>query len=347
MKAKLVVVGSKTNKPEVELELPTVIGRGSEATLRISHPMISRRHCRLYARAGELWIQDLNSSNGTFVAGQRITDVALPPGGEFTIGPLTFRACYQREELSGQDREEPAAVEDAVEDIAVPAPASFDVLSPLPDETPGAWSDEAVQVSPPPLDGTEDGIEKGSEKVSKKITAPPLRRAKPAKQVVAPPAVETPTVEPPAAVPPQIVEPEIIEFVDLAEDGIAPPEKFAVRGTATSTGPPPRPAPPRKPKQGGSAKLVKKPAKTGPPKQKHPHEESPASAAASQIPPEIVEPVEFSPEMGAPRQTTSALSGEGAAERMEILPKIAEPTPQASPEGDSALRAFLGKISQG
>ena len=91
MEAKLLVVGGKTSKDVIPLTLPTVLGRSREAKLTIVHPMISRRHCRLFEKDGLLMIEDLGSLNGTLVAGQRVKETPLPPNGEFTVGPLTFR----------------------------------------------------------------------------------------------------------------------------------------------------------------------------------------------------------------------------------------------------------------
>ncbi len=94
MDAKLLVVGGKASKGSISLKLPTVIGRSREATLTIAHPMISRRHCEVYEADGLLMVRDLGSLNGTVVGGQRIKEAPLPPDGEFSIGPLTFRAQY-------------------------------------------------------------------------------------------------------------------------------------------------------------------------------------------------------------------------------------------------------------
>ena len=95
MDAKLLVVGGKASKGSISLKLPTVIGRSREATLTIAHPMISRRHCEVYEADGLLMVRDLGSLNGTVIGGQRIKEAPLPPDGEFSIGPLTFRAQYQ------------------------------------------------------------------------------------------------------------------------------------------------------------------------------------------------------------------------------------------------------------
>lgn len=95
MEAKLVVVGGKTSKRIVPLTLPTVLGRSREADLTVAHPLISRRHCRIFEHRGLILVRDLGSLNGTRVAGRRIEQAPLLPDGEFTIGPLTFRVLYQ------------------------------------------------------------------------------------------------------------------------------------------------------------------------------------------------------------------------------------------------------------
>ncbi|MBN1396132.1 MAG: FHA domain-containing protein [Pirellulales bacterium] len=133
MDAKLIVVGGKASKGEISLKLPMTIGRSREAELTIAHPMISRRHCELFEADGLLMIRDLDSLNGTLVAGRRIKESPLPPDGEFTIGPLTFRARYQYE---GDIDALPEAVP------AEPAPS--------PHQLPAAWSD-----SPPADSGGE------------------------------------------------------------------------------------------------------------------------------------------------------------------------------------------------
>jgi hypothetical protein len=94
MQAKLEVVGGKANKSEVSLKLPTMIGRSPSAGLTIAHPMVSRQHCEVFEADGMLMVRDLGSLNGTLVGGERIKESPLPPGAEFRVGPLTFRAKY-------------------------------------------------------------------------------------------------------------------------------------------------------------------------------------------------------------------------------------------------------------
>lgn len=64
-----------------------VIGRQEPADVVIADTQISRRHCRVGLIMGELYVTDLDSSNGTFVAGSRITGSKLvAPGERITLG---------------------------------------------------------------------------------------------------------------------------------------------------------------------------------------------------------------------------------------------------------------------
>src|SRR5690606_6886301 len=51
---------------------------------------VSRKHCRLVKDNGELRVEDLGSSNGTFHNGQRVQEAVLEPGDALQIGPVTF-----------------------------------------------------------------------------------------------------------------------------------------------------------------------------------------------------------------------------------------------------------------
>ena len=61
-----------------------LIGSSPEADIRIADPdrYISRRHAKLILREGEIFVVDLDSTNGTFVNGRRIE-----PGEEVRVNP--------------------------------------------------------------------------------------------------------------------------------------------------------------------------------------------------------------------------------------------------------------------
>ena len=67
-----------------------VIGRGTEADLRINDPGISRRHAQIRVNAAgpqvQIDIVDLGSTNGIMVNGQRVQQAALQEGSRIEIG---------------------------------------------------------------------------------------------------------------------------------------------------------------------------------------------------------------------------------------------------------------------
>jgi pSer/pThr/pTyr-binding forkhead associated (FHA) protein len=62
------------------------VGRSTGAEFMVDAAMVSRLHCRLSAGATELQVDDLESTNGTFVNGQRINHSVLHAGDRLGIG---------------------------------------------------------------------------------------------------------------------------------------------------------------------------------------------------------------------------------------------------------------------
>ena len=50
------------------------IGRGVENNLIISEISVSLHHATFFKNSGRFWLKDLDSSNGTYVNGRRITE---------------------------------------------------------------------------------------------------------------------------------------------------------------------------------------------------------------------------------------------------------------------------------
>lgn len=75
-----------------ELEEDEVIGRGNKCTLRLPDKYLSVRHCRIYKSDGSFFIEDLGSTNGTFLNGDELADeaVELIDGDKISIGRLNF-----------------------------------------------------------------------------------------------------------------------------------------------------------------------------------------------------------------------------------------------------------------
>ena len=97
LNAKLVIVGGGDAKvSEIQLKLPTTIGRSSEAKVKLPHPLVSRKHCELFERDGQLIVRDLGSLNGTYIDSNKIErEQPLGPNQLLTLGTVTFRAIYE------------------------------------------------------------------------------------------------------------------------------------------------------------------------------------------------------------------------------------------------------------
>ena len=68
------------------------IGRGADADVRIGDRFASTIHCRVYSRGNTYLLEDMNSTNGTFVNGAQVTgEVELRDLDEISIGDTTFR----------------------------------------------------------------------------------------------------------------------------------------------------------------------------------------------------------------------------------------------------------------
>lgn len=95
--AKLTIKAGPDSGKEIELtQAELVIGRSAPANLIIANPEISRRHARVYPQQGSYVLEDLGSSNGTFLNGERVQGPqTLTDGAEIRLGPQVSLAFSQ------------------------------------------------------------------------------------------------------------------------------------------------------------------------------------------------------------------------------------------------------------
>jgi pSer/pThr/pTyr-binding forkhead associated (FHA) protein len=72
---------------------PVVMGRSREADIQVKDRKASGRHCSfaLDADDGTLQVEDLLSTNGTYVGGKRVEAAQLKPGDTLGVGTSTWR----------------------------------------------------------------------------------------------------------------------------------------------------------------------------------------------------------------------------------------------------------------
>src|SRR6056297_53586 len=71
-------------------EAPLLIGRGEACGIRLPDPMVSRKHCELWADKDKLYLRDLDSRNATFLNGRPVIQGRLGVGDELGIGHTVF-----------------------------------------------------------------------------------------------------------------------------------------------------------------------------------------------------------------------------------------------------------------
>ncbi len=76
---------------EYEIERAAILGRLDTNDIPVRDKKASREHAKIYQQGQKYAIVDLNSSNGTFVNGDAITQRVLEPGDSISIGLVTMR----------------------------------------------------------------------------------------------------------------------------------------------------------------------------------------------------------------------------------------------------------------
>ena len=121
----------------LRMDREIVVGRSSDLDMVLVEDMVSRKHAKIQATDGQIVIQDLGSTNGTFVNGEKIKKARLKEGDRILIGTSIIKlvavdssqavseeAARQKLEQTGQRR--------SVSGANKPMSGSIDEI-PLPD----------------------------------------------------------------------------------------------------------------------------------------------------------------------------------------------------------------------
>ncbi len=125
----------------------TLMGRDLANDIAIGDPEVSRRHARFVKKEGTIYIEDLGSTNGTFLNGERISNPQqLRPGDVITLGEnivLVFEKASYDIDITPPTPPQKATVPEPSYEGQPPMPETF----PPPPE-PSAY--EEPQPTPPP-----------------------------------------------------------------------------------------------------------------------------------------------------------------------------------------------------
>ncbi len=104
---------------EIPIQVPFLIGRRSNSDLPLDCTSVSGAHAELLIENDEIWIEDLDSTNGTFVNGVRIGETRkLQKGDVVQFGSMVFQVARNKDKAS------PVIFRDAVQTIESDIPES-------------------------------------------------------------------------------------------------------------------------------------------------------------------------------------------------------------------------------
>lgn len=90
--AKLVIQNQGMTGRAQELNTDrTTIGRVEDNTFQIADPSVSSHHCEILLQGSDVLIRDLNSTNGSFINGEKITETILKPGQTLRLGQVELK----------------------------------------------------------------------------------------------------------------------------------------------------------------------------------------------------------------------------------------------------------------
>lgn len=93
-----VLVGGQQISSYLVTDNPLPIGRDpGQALVIIQEPIVSKLHCQIYAQGGQVFVKDLNSTNGIYVNEEKVGERQLQDGDEIFLGKKgTVRVVYHR-----------------------------------------------------------------------------------------------------------------------------------------------------------------------------------------------------------------------------------------------------------
>ena len=90
--SKLVILNQGMTGRTFELNAErTTVGRVEDNTFHIADGSVSSHHAEIILRGTEILVRDLNSTNGTFINNEKITETMLKPGQTLRLGQVELK----------------------------------------------------------------------------------------------------------------------------------------------------------------------------------------------------------------------------------------------------------------
>jgi pSer/pThr/pTyr-binding forkhead associated (FHA) protein len=90
--AKLVILNQGMTGRAFDLNIErTTVGRVEDNTFQIADPSVSSHHAEIILKGTEILVRDLNSTNGTFINGEKISETILKSGQTLRFGQVELK----------------------------------------------------------------------------------------------------------------------------------------------------------------------------------------------------------------------------------------------------------------
>lgn len=117
--AKLVILNQGMTGRLFDLNVErTTVGRVDDNTFQIADASVSSHHAEIILRGDDIVIKDLNSTNGTFINNEKVTETVLKPGQTLRFGQVELKID------DGKSVTGPSAPAYAPSPAPAPAPAA-------------------------------------------------------------------------------------------------------------------------------------------------------------------------------------------------------------------------------
>jgi len=95
----LIVDSADAERDELFFSNPVIIGRAENCDIVIQNGLVSREHLEFYQTSRGWGLRDLDSTNGSFVDGERIEEISLNSSGSVALGHLGPRIKWRLQAL--------------------------------------------------------------------------------------------------------------------------------------------------------------------------------------------------------------------------------------------------------
>lgn len=164
--AKLVVLSAGLNGRTHDLNVDrTTIGRVEDNTFQIADPSVSSHHCEALLHGSDIVIKDLNSTNGTFINGEKISESVLKPGQTLRLGQIELQLLGEGTPIPAPAAAAPAPAPASPTPAAIPGRRPGDQTATLPRGV--SLNELSEGARPAGFDTTSRGFSKKSNKANR------------------------------------------------------------------------------------------------------------------------------------------------------------------------------------